>query len=68
MLPVPFIFIQMHQIISWGQSSCRIKIKSTIVFYLPKINRPQKRYKTTEKELESCYQILKAARHTRISC
>jgi hypothetical protein len=37
---ISFIFIQMHQIISWGQSSCRIKSKT------------QKRYTTTEREWE----------------
>jgi hypothetical protein len=42
----------MHQIISWGQSSCRIKSKTTIAFYSKKLNTSQKRYTATEKEAE----------------
>jgi hypothetical protein len=38
----------MHQIISWGESSCRIKIPTTIAFYLKKLNAAQKQYLTTE--------------------
>jgi hypothetical protein len=43
----------MHQIISWGQSSCRIKSQTTIAFYSRKSNTAQKRYTTTERELLS---------------
>jgi hypothetical protein len=39
----------MHQIISWGQSSCRIKCKTTITIYSQKLNTAQKRYTTTER-------------------
>jgi hypothetical protein len=39
----------MHQIISWGQSSCRIKSKRAIAFYSRKLNTAQKRYTTTER-------------------
>jgi hypothetical protein len=42
----------MHQIISWGQSSCRIKSKTTIDFYSRKLNTAQKRYTTTERDRE----------------
>jgi hypothetical protein len=42
----------MHQIISWGQSLCRIKSKGTIAFYSRKLNTSQKRYTTTEKDRE----------------
>jgi hypothetical protein len=38
----------MHQIISWGQSSCRIKSKRTIAIYSRKLNTAQKRYTNTE--------------------
>jgi hypothetical protein len=50
----------MHQIISWGQSSCRIKSKTTIAFYSQKLNTAQKRYTTTEivrdllSDIETC--------------
>jgi hypothetical protein len=50
----------MHQIISWGKLSCRIKSKTTISFYSRKINTDQKRYTTTERnrellsEIETC--------------
>jgi hypothetical protein len=40
----------MHQIISWGQSSCRIK--KPIAFYSRKLNTAQKRYTTTERNRE----------------
>jgi hypothetical protein len=43
----------MHQIISWGQSSCRIKSKTTIDFYSRKLNTAQKRYTTTEELLSA---------------
>jgi hypothetical protein len=49
---VPFIFTLMHQIIIWGQSSCRIKSKTSIVFYSRKLNTAQKRYTTTERHRE----------------
>jgi hypothetical protein len=42
----------MHQIISWGQSSCRIKSNTTISFYFWKLNTAQKRYTTTERKTE----------------
>jgi hypothetical protein len=42
----------MHQIISWGQSSCRIKAKQPIAFYSQKLNTAQKRYTTTERNRE----------------
>jgi hypothetical protein len=42
----------MLQIISWGQSSCRIKSKTTIAFYSRKLNTAQKRYTTTERNRE----------------
>jgi hypothetical protein len=42
--------------------------RKTIEFYSRKLNAAQKRYKTTERETESCYQLLKSARNTRISC
>jgi hypothetical protein len=42
----------MHQIISWGQSSCRIKAKQPIAFYSRKLNTAQKRYTTTERDRE----------------
>jgi hypothetical protein len=42
----------MHQIISWGQSSCRIKSKTTIAFYSRKLNTVQKRYITIERDRE----------------
>jgi hypothetical protein len=42
----------MHQIISWGQSSCRIKSKTSIAFYSRKLNTAQKRYTTTERHKE----------------
>jgi hypothetical protein len=42
----------MHQIISWGQSSCRIKSKTTIAFNSWKLNTAQKRYTTTERNIE----------------
>jgi hypothetical protein len=42
----------MLQIISWGQSSYRIKSKRTIAFYSQKLNTAQKRYTTTERERE----------------
>jgi hypothetical protein len=41
-----------HQIISWGQSSCRIKSKRTIAFYSRKLNTSQKRHTTTERDRE----------------
>jgi hypothetical protein len=47
-----FISILMHQIISWGQSSYRIKSKITIAFYLRILNTAQKRYTTTERNKE----------------
>jgi hypothetical protein len=47
-----FIFILMHQIISWGQSSCRIKSNRAIAFYSRKLNTAQKRYTTTERYRE----------------
>jgi CRISPR/Cas system CMR-associated protein Cmr5 small subunit len=49
----------MHQIISWGQSSCRIKIKTTIAFYSRKLNTDQKRYTTNERELLSAIETCK---------
>jgi hypothetical protein len=49
---VPFIFMLIHQIISWGQSSCRIKSKTTIAFYSRKLNTAQKRYTITERDRE----------------
>jgi hypothetical protein len=49
---IPFIFILMHQIISWGQSSCRIKSKKPIAFYSRKLNTAQKLYTTTERYRE----------------
>jgi hypothetical protein len=55
----PFTFTLMHQIISWGQSSCRIKIKATIAFYSLKLNTAQKRYTTTERELLSAIKTRK---------
>jgi hypothetical protein len=42
----------MHQIISWGQSSCRIKSKTTIAFYSRKLNTAQNRYTTNERDRE----------------
>jgi hypothetical protein len=42
----------MHQIISWGQSSCRIKSNATIAVYSRKLNTSQKRYTTSEREQE----------------
>jgi hypothetical protein len=42
----------MHQIISWGQSSCRIKAKQPIDFYSRKLNTVQKRCTTTERYRE----------------
>jgi hypothetical protein len=48
----PFIFTLMHQIINWGQSSCRIKSKATIAFYSRKLNTAQKRYITIERNRE----------------
>jgi hypothetical protein len=42
----------MHQIISWRQSSCRIKRITTIAFYSRKLNTAQKRYTTTERHRE----------------
>jgi hypothetical protein len=42
----------MHQIISWGHSSCRIKSSTTIAFYPRKLNTAQKQYTTTEREQE----------------
>jgi hypothetical protein len=41
----------MYQIISWGHSSCSIKVKQPIAFYSRKLNTAQKRYTTTEREL-----------------
>jgi hypothetical protein len=49
---VSFIFTLIHQIIIWGQSSCRIKSKRTIVFHSQKLNTAQKRYTTTERQTE----------------
>jgi hypothetical protein len=51
----------MHQIISWGQSSCRMKAKRPIAFYSQKLNTAQKRYTTTERdrELLSAIEIFK---------
>jgi hypothetical protein len=46
---ISFISTLMFQIISWGQSSCRIKSKRIIVFYSRKINTAQKRYTTNER-------------------
>jgi hypothetical protein len=46
----------MHQIISWGQSSCRIKAYSLL---FAKANTAQKRYTTTERELLSAIEIYK---------
>jgi hypothetical protein len=48
----PFIFTLMHQIISWGQSSCRIKSQTTIAFYLRYLNTAQEQYTTTERNRE----------------
>jgi hypothetical protein len=42
----------MHQIISWGQSSCRIQLKQRIFFYSQKINTAQMQYTTTEADRE----------------
>jgi hypothetical protein len=42
----------MHQIISWGQSSCRIKSQTTIAFYLRYLNTAQEQYTTTERNRE----------------
>jgi hypothetical protein len=47
-----FIFTLMHQIISWGQSSCRIKSHIVIAFYSRKLNTAQKWYTTTERIIE----------------
>jgi hypothetical protein len=41
-----FILTLMHQIISWGQSSCMIKLTA---FYSRKLNTAQKQYTTTER-------------------
>jgi hypothetical protein len=41
--------------------------KKPIAFYSRKLNTAQKRYTTTERDKESCYQLLKPARNTRIS-
>jgi hypothetical protein len=49
----------MHQIISWGQSSCRIKSKTTIAFYSRKLNTAQKQHTTTERELLSAIETCK---------
>jgi hypothetical protein len=67
--PIPFIFISMHQIICWGQSSCRIKSKRTIAFYSQKLNTAQKGHATTEtkQELLSDIEVKEPARNTRIS-
>jgi hypothetical protein len=43
-----------------------MKDKNPIAFYSRKLNTAQKRYTTTERE--SCYQLLKPARNTRIFC
>jgi hypothetical protein len=48
----PFVSTLMHQIISRGQSSFRIKSKTAIAFYSRKLNTAQKRYKTTERDRE----------------
>jgi hypothetical protein len=49
----PFhLYILMHQIIRWGQSSCRIKSKATIAFYSRKLNTAQKLYTNTERSTE----------------
>jgi hypothetical protein len=50
-----------HQSVSWGQSSCRIKSKTTIAFYSRKLNTAQKRYTTTEsyRELLSAIETCK---------
>jgi hypothetical protein len=42
--------------------------KNPIAFYSRKLNTAQKWYTITERETESCYQLLKPARNTRISC
>jgi hypothetical protein len=47
-----FIFILMHQIISWGreQSSCRIKSHIFMALYSRKLNTAQKRYIFIERD------------------
>jgi hypothetical protein len=59
----------MHQIISWGQSSCRIKSKTTIEFYSRKLNTSQKRYTTIEKyrELFSAIETCKEYKNNLLS-
>jgi hypothetical protein len=58
---ISFLFILIHQIISWGYLSCRIKSKTTIALYSRKLNTAQKRYTTTERyrELLSAIEICK---------
>jgi hypothetical protein len=46
------IVILIHQIISWGQSSCRIKSKIITAFYSRKLNTAQKQYTTIERHIE----------------
>jgi hypothetical protein len=53
-----FIFTLMHQIISWGQSSCRIK-SLYIAFYSRKLKTAQKHCTTTERELLSAIETCK---------
>jgi hypothetical protein len=49
----------MHQIISWGQSSCRITFQTTIAFYSRKLNIAQEWYTTIEREFSSSIETCK---------
>jgi hypothetical protein len=61
---VPFIFMLIHKIISWGQSSCRTKSQMSAAFYLWKLNTTQKRYTTNERELLLAIEMCKEYKNT----
>jgi hypothetical protein len=58
--PVLFVFVLIHQIISWGQSSCRIK---SLLTFIRECSLQLKSGIQPLRETESCYQLLKPVRN-----